>query len=364
MIATQQTDAAQSCDRSECPFFDARKYLRKLREGLPYVPPVNLAGLRFLHSARDYKGIIRVVKRLMNIEAITFQVVWVPDGAAQSGGLKNAPAWVEMPPDMPFYRSKEFEEMTLKMFFRKSFFEQSYDGAILAVAHELSHVVLVSIRHPLRNCEKAVDMTAMLLGFSHLYEEACHKEEQSGNTISIQTLGYLTRDEVRLINRILVEPPPRSKTQSVFFLDVVNPAKILILSAATVITAGLVIWAAGVLPVGFPSPFPSARNLQGPKLVPRGNDSSAHADRTAVAAPLKLNPPPSDIMAAQNRLIELRFLKGPADGVWGSKSRMALRAFKIANALAADDKWDDLVSSRLYSTQAARSPLPLATTGR
>jgi ATP-dependent DNA helicase RecQ len=97
-------------------------------------------------------------------------------------------------------------------------------------------------------------------------------------------------------------------------------------------------------------------------------DSSVHADPTAVVAPLqstnKSNPPPGNIMAAQNRLIELGFLAGPADGVWGTKSRMALRAFKIANGLAADDKWDDLVSNRLYSTQAARSPLPLATTGR
>jgi membrane-bound lytic murein transglycosylase B len=94
---------------------------------------------------------------------------------------------------------------------------------------------------------------------------------------------------------------------------------------------------------------------------------SAHADRTAVA-PLqgagKLNPPPSDIMAAQNRLIELGYLASPADGVWGTKSRTALRAFKIANGLPADDKWDDLVSGRLYSNQAARSALPLATTGR
>jgi peptidoglycan hydrolase-like protein with peptidoglycan-binding domain len=76
----------------------------------------------------------------------------------------------------------------------------------------------------------------------------------------------------------------------------------------------------------------------------------------------KLNPPPSDIAAVQNRLIELSYLKGPADGVWGTKSRTALRAFKVANGLAADDKWDALVSGRLYSTQAARSPLPLATT--
>jgi ATP-dependent DNA helicase RecQ len=97
-------------------------------------------------------------------------------------------------------------------------------------------------------------------------------------------------------------------------------------------------------------------------------NSSVHADRTAVVAPLpgtnKSNTPPGDIMMAQNRLIELGFLAGPSDGVWGTKSRMALRAFKIANALAADDKWDDQVSSRLYSIQAARSPHPPATTGR
>ena len=92
---------------------------------------------------------------------------------------------------------------------------------------------------------------------------------------------------------------------------------------------------------------------------------STDAEKAPVA-PLegtnKSNAPPSDVMAAQNRLIELRFLKGPADGVWGTKSRNALRAFKVANDLSPDDKWDDLVSGRLYSTKAVRSPLPLATT--
>jgi hypothetical protein len=94
----------------------------------------------------------------------------------------------------------------------------------------------------------------------------------------------------------------------------------------------------------------------------RGNSTDAEKAIAPLEGTNKSNPPPSDIMAAQNRLIELRFLKGPADGVWGTKSRNALRGFKVANGLSADDKWDDLVSGRLYSTQAARSPLPLATT--
>jgi len=119
----------------------------------------------------------------------------------------------------------------------------------------------------------------------------------------------------------------------------------------------------------------TARRWIAPKSARTGDDAvidakpqAVHVERTAAVAPLqgaKLNPSlPGDITAAQNRLIKLGFLAGPADGVWGTKSRMALRAFKIANGLAADDKWDDLVSSRLYSAKAARSPLPPATTGR
>jgi len=91
--------------------------------------------------------------------------------------------------------------------------------------------------------------------------------------------------------------------------------------------------------------FPRGRSTDAAKPQAVAN-SSAHAGRTAVVAPLsgtnKSNTPPGDIVAAQNRLVELGFPAGPSDGVWG------MRAFKIANALAADDKWDDLVSSRLY----------------
>jgi hypothetical protein len=198
----KERDETQSCERRECALFGARRYLLKLRELLPYVPPVDLAELERLHRARDHKAIVQIVKRLMNIEEITFKVFWVSDGAAQDPNLRDAPAWVKLPSEMPFYGSKEFRQMTIEIFFRKSFFEQSYDRAILAVAHELSHVVLESIRHPLRKCEKAVDMTVMLLGFSRLYELACHKEQRIGNTLNIQTLGYLSRDEARLVNEI------------------------------------------------------------------------------------------------------------------------------------------------------------------
>ena len=39
----------------------------------------------------------------MNIEDITFQVFWVPAGAANKGETRDWPAWVELPSDMPFF---------------------------------------------------------------------------------------------------------------------------------------------------------------------------------------------------------------------------------------------------------------------
>lgn len=62
--------------------------------------------------------------------------------------------------------------------------------------------------------------------------------------------------------------------------------------------------------------------------------------------------------AAQKRLLELSFFRGPVDGVWGPQSRNALRAFKIENGLPADDIYDGPTAGRLASTTATR-----ATTG-
>jgi peptidoglycan hydrolase-like protein with peptidoglycan-binding domain len=42
----------------------------------------------------------------------------------------------------------------------------------------------------------------------------------------------------------------------------------------------------------------------------------------------------------QRRLQERAFFHGLIDGVWGKRSRIALRDFKIRNGLGADDRWD------------------------
>src|SRR5262249_9385209 len=93
------------------------------------------------------------------------------------------------------------------------FLEQStYGQAAITIAHELSHIVLESIQHPLKKEEKAVDLTAMLLGFSRLYKQNAHTDVVTDVTHSIMStttttehreLLYLSESELRAASKIL-----------------------------------------------------------------------------------------------------------------------------------------------------------------
>jgi len=50
----------------------------------------------------------------------------------------------------------------------------------------------------------------------------------------------------------------------------------------------------------------------------------------------------------QKRLIQLGYLSVSATGKWGPLSRMALRAFKSAHELAADENWDEATERALF----------------
>ena len=50
-------------------------------------------------------------------------------------------------------------------------------------------------------------------------------------------------------------------------------------------------------------------------------------------------PPANQITQIQTRLIQLGYLGGRADGVWGARSQSALRTFKAANGLLVNDLW-------------------------
>jgi hypothetical protein len=226
------------CTLRSCTNFSVSKYLKQLRQVLPWVPPVPIGALKSLHSARDYKGMVRLIKKTMNVE-IDLRIVWVSEGDAKIGSVKDAPAWVDLPGKMPAYGSDAFRKSRLDIYLRRSFLERSaYDQVTAAIAHELSHIILDSIEHPLRRCEKAVDLTAMLFGFSQVYASGTHTVQQEYNRIVTHELGYLSAEEVMLADQILTgdKAKPRAGTS---FLDRPDVRKALGTAAALLVLLGL-----------------------------------------------------------------------------------------------------------------------------
>lgn len=185
---------------------DVAAFINQLRQVLPQAPPIDTHVLKVLHEKRDYEGLVRKIRSAMNLEA-RLLIGWVNSGGPTK--MLNAPAWVQMPEAMPYYGTPEFKKLSIKLFVRKSFLEQStYGQAAIVIAHELSHVVLDSIQHPLRREEKAVDLTAMLLGFSRLYDLNAHTEvitevTRKATRTEHRQLGYLTKGELSAASKIL-----------------------------------------------------------------------------------------------------------------------------------------------------------------
>jgi hypothetical protein len=102
-------------------------------------------------------------------------------------------------------------------------------------------------------------------------------------------------------------------------------------------------------PADPPSPAPAA---------PPAGQAPQAADQAADS----VTPPPlldlRDMEAAkqvQQRLVELGFLAGAVDGVWGARSRRALQDFKVVHGIGDDDSWDEATQEQLLATPDAHA---------
>jgi putative peptidoglycan binding protein len=136
----------------------------------------------------------------------------------------------------------------------------------------------------------------------------------------------------------------------------------------TTITAGNHVQpATKSLPNGNSTPQPTA-SVGLVRVIPDATARTVAVPRTSTNnTDLALRDMP-EIMRVQMRLVELGYLSAPADGVWGPKSRAALRSFKEASRLARDDAWDESTANYLFTTSAIYAPLklspPLALSGK
>jgi hypothetical protein len=260
---------------------------------------------------------------------------------------------------MPPYGSKEFREMRVDMYLRRSFLEESeYDHIAIVIAHELSHLILNSIAHPLQYCEKAVDLTAMLLGFRHLYISGSQKEHHLWRSMEICQIGYLTPQEVRRANQVIArfQPSPLTLATAQILEQLRKLWRQSHLSSLgakwTYAALGIFVIGVGLLILEEKKKTPQFVSL------PIASEGPYQSEAPIQATGFRAAPPQAQIAEIQSRLARLGYLSGRVDGIWGTKSRYALRAFKAANALNPNDSWDENVRAAMFSSNALYAPAP------
>ncbi len=128
--------------------------------------PVDSRVLKGLYDRKDYASMLGWIKNSMRLDLrVGLRIV---DGAEPS-----PPMWIEIPQPMPSYGSEAFRRVRVIVNARCDVLEgKSFACVVAGFSHELSHVVLCATGHRLQHDEKAVDLTAMILGYQSFIADA------------------------------------------------------------------------------------------------------------------------------------------------------------------------------------------------
>ncbi len=197
-----------------------RDYLDELQASFGgAAAPIDSRVLKTLYDRKEYASMLGWIKNSMRLDLrVGLRIV---DGAEPS-----PPMWIEMPQPMPTYGSDEFRRARVIVNARRDVLEgRSFACVVAGFSHELSHVVLSATGHRLRRDEKAVDLTAMLLGYQSFIADAEVTKSQfalwpvlltalllpfgvlfwRGPTKRTWRLGYLTRAEAAAARQYLAQ---------------------------------------------------------------------------------------------------------------------------------------------------------------
>jgi hypothetical protein len=117
-------------------------------------------------------------------------------------GSSGITAQVMIPSDLPIYDRKLLTNFPITVQITGNI--KSHPETFIAImAHELSHIILASLRHPKSNSEFYVDITAMMLGFNILIKNGRETRDIrfENNTFTTNTIteinkyGYLNNDQ-------------------------------------------------------------------------------------------------------------------------------------------------------------------------
>ncbi|MBI2030515.1 hypothetical protein HYT05_02740 [Candidatus Kaiserbacteria bacterium] len=173
-----------------------RELVRTLAKDPGIQGVVDLRHFRDSNSGTTRPELIAAIAHAMGLSDIKLTVeidaVDLPEDIA---------AYVSKPTLFPRKGSYAYRNTRFHMCLSASLSRAPFSTRVYAIAHECAHLVLESIRHPLRESERAVDVTAMVMGFAEYatagasYSTDSHVGPWRSSTGFVQT-GYLTLNEI------------------------------------------------------------------------------------------------------------------------------------------------------------------------
>lgn len=192
-----------------------RSYIDQLVRSVGIRPLVNEGDLRRIYNSANGEALVRYIAATLKLRVAGLYLV-------NSGGSENAVAWVRDSHLVPLYGTTQFKDYKFDFFIRKSFIEDApFEAIVSGIAHEMCHIVMYALRHPLCHEEPAVDLVAMILGYRSLFcrgycykirVESLEQARRLGRRLSRMpaigdtlesSLGYLYADELLLADQLM-----------------------------------------------------------------------------------------------------------------------------------------------------------------
>jgi hypothetical protein len=140
-------------------------------------------------------------------------------GVYKNGWPRKGIAFLQLPAHVPPYGTRQFRDTCFTMGFHDTELRKtSFCTTAFAVAHELSHIILYSVNHPLQDDERVVDLTAMFFGFAEVYAEG--KTYVSGtSTMYVRRHMGMRGVLLDMLGKNALDAVPSQNTSSVGYLS-------------------------------------------------------------------------------------------------------------------------------------------------
>lgn len=161
---------------------------------------------------------------------VNFSTNFYSTALAESGN-GGITAQVNIPSNLPMYGSKELTGLPIHIRISGDFSNHPYTFASI-IAHELSHILLYSLRNQYKDSEIHTDLCAIMMGFSYLIGigRTMVDKKNMGEYIqtTTHTYGYLSDNNFRYAERLIDEIRCRHTSLQSKIRDCVNNSENLI----------------------------------------------------------------------------------------------------------------------------------------